>query len=209
MHNTHGVTSEDSTGEVILKVIQDLVAELRQRRRLTRPVTLDSSLARDLGLDSLARVELVNRLERTFNITLPERVFADAETPRDLQRAVLSASPYQDIAKIPELKSLALDEAPSVPYAVHTLTDVLKWHVQAHPDRPHIRFYRDEGEGEIMTYRALMNGASAVAAALQHGGLKPGGRVAIMLPTSDEYFYAFMGILLAGGVPVPIYPPAR
>jgi acyl carrier protein len=176
---------------------------------LTRPVTLDSSLARDLGLDSLARVELVNRLERTFNITLPERVFADAETPRDLQRAVLSASPYQDIAKIPELKSLALDEAPSVPYAVHTLTDVLKWHVQAHPDRPHIRFYRDEGEGEVMTYRALMNGASAVAAALQHGGLKPGGRIAIMLPTSDEYFYAFMGILLAGGVPVPIYPPAR
>ena len=209
MHHAHEAKSEDSTGDVILKVIQVLVAELRRSRRLTRPVTMDSSLARDLGLDSLARVELVNRLERTFNITLPERVFADAETPRDLQRAVLSASPYQDIAKIPELKSLELDEAPSVPYAAHTLTDVLKWHVQAHPDRPHIRFYRDEGEGEIMTYRTLMNGASAVAAALQHGGLKPGGRVAIMLPTSDEYFYAFMGILLAGGVPVPIYPPAR
>jgi acyl carrier protein len=209
VHHAHEAKSEDSTGDVILKVIQDLVAELRRRRRLTRPVTMDSSLARDLGLDSLARVELVNRLERTFNITLPERVFADAETPRDLQRAVLSASPYQDIAKIPELKSPELDEVPSVPYAAHTLTDVLKWHVQAHPDRPHIRFYRDEGEGEIMTYRSLMNGASSIAAALQHSGLKPGGRVAIMLPTSDEYFYAFMGILLAGGVPVPIYPPAR
>jgi acyl carrier protein len=209
VHHAHEAKSEDSTGDVILKVIQDLVAELRRRRRLTRPVTMDSSLARDLGLDSLARVELVNRLERTFSITLPERVFADAETPRDLQRAVLSASPYQDIAKIPELKSPELDEVPSVPYAAHTLTDVLKWHVQAHPDRPHIRFYRDEGEGEIMTYRSLMNGASSIAAALQHSGLKPGGRVAIMLPTSDEYFYAFMGILLAGGVPVPIYPPAR
>lgn len=203
------VHNESATGDLIIRVIQDLIAELRRRRRVTRPVSLDSSLARDLGLDSLARVELVSRLERTFSITLPERVFADAETPRDLQRAVLSASPTRDITKIQYVEPLVLEEVPSVPYAAHTLTDVLKWHVQVHPDRPHIHFYRDEGDGEIITYRTLMNGASAVAAALQHGGLKPGGRVAIMLPTSDEYFFAFMGILLAGGVPVPIYPPAR
>ena len=30
-----------------------------------------------------------------------------------------------------------------------------------------------------------------------------------MLPTSGDFFVAFLGILLAGGVPVPIYPPAR
>ena len=30
-----------------------------------------------------------------------------------------------------------------------------------------------------------------------------------MLPTGAEYLWSFMGILLAGGVPVPIYPPAR
>ena len=30
-----------------------------------------------------------------------------------------------------------------------------------------------------------------------------------MLPTSPEYFYTYLGALLAGGVPVPIYPPAR
>jgi 1-acyl-sn-glycerol-3-phosphate acyltransferase len=30
-----------------------------------------------------------------------------------------------------------------------------------------------------------------------------------MLPTCPEYFFSFFGILLAGGVPVPIYPPAR
>jgi acyl carrier protein len=201
--------NESATGDVIIRVIQDLIAELRRHRKPTRQATMDSSLARDLGLDSLARVELVSRLERTFNISLPERVFADAETPRDLQRAVLSARPSRDITKIRDMQLPELDAAPSVPYAAHTLTDVLKWHVQAHPDRPHIRFYSDEGEGEIITYRTLMNGASAVAAALQHGGLKPSGRVAIMLPTSDEYFFAFMGILLAGGVPVPIYPPAR
>lgn len=30
-----------------------------------------------------------------------------------------------------------------------------------------------------------------------------------MLPTCAEYFYSFLGILMAGGIPVPIYPPAR
>src|SRR5262249_25230237 len=49
----------------------------------------------------------------------------------------------------------------------------------------------------------------AVAAGLQERGLQPGGAVAIMLPTSTEYFHCFLGVLLAGGIPVPIYPPAR
>jgi acyl-CoA synthetase (AMP-forming)/AMP-acid ligase II len=33
--------------------------------------------------------------------------------------------------------------------------------------------------------------------------------VALMLPTGSEFFYCFMGILLAGAVPVPIYPPVK
>ena len=40
-------------------------------------------------------------------------------------------------------------------------------------------------------------------------GLQPGERVAIMLPTSEAFFAAFFGVLYAGGVPTPIYPPAR
>jgi 1-acyl-sn-glycerol-3-phosphate acyltransferase len=39
--------------------------------------------------------------------------------------------------------------------------------------------------------------------------LLPGQTVAIMLPTGTDYFYSFMGILMAGGIPVPLYPPAR
>src|SRR5258708_5373964 len=30
-----------------------------------------------------------------------------------------------------------------------------------------------------------------------------------MLPTSADYLYCFYGVLLAGGIPVPLYPPAR
>src|SRR5262249_34014775 len=37
----------------------------------------------------------------------------------------------------------------------------------------------------------------------------PGGRVSLMLPTSRSFFVTYTGILLAGAVPVPIYPPFR
>ena len=37
----------------------------------------------------------------------------------------------------------------------------------------------------------------------------PGDRIALMLPTSRDFFVAFFAILYAGAVPVPIYPPMR
>jgi acyl-CoA synthetase (AMP-forming)/AMP-acid ligase II len=58
-------------------------------------------------------------------------------------------------------------------------------------------------------YGQLFDQASAVAAGLIENGLEQGQTVAIMLPTGEEFFAAFFGILLAGGVAVPIYPPFR
>ena len=40
-------------------------------------------------------------------------------------------------------------------------------------------------------------------------GVRRGDTVALMLPTGRDFLAAFQGILIAGGVPVPIYPPAR
>lgn len=54
-----------------------------------RDVSLDGSLDRDFGLDSLGRVELFFRIEHRFCITLPERLFSQAETPRNPLRAIL------------------------------------------------------------------------------------------------------------------------
>ncbi|KPK39712.1 MAG: acyl-phosphate glycerol 3-phosphate acyltransferase, partial [Gammaproteobacteria bacterium SG8_47] len=59
------------------------------------------------------------------------------------------------------------------------------------------------------TYQALWDNAVAVAGGLQRQGIEPGHAVAIMLPTSPDYFPSFFGVLLAGAVPVPIYPPVR
>jgi len=205
----------------LLKVVQGLVAELRPKQVANQPVTLDSELMRDLGLDSLARVELLARIEQRFAVTLPERVFAEAETPRDLLRVVLSAAAQTKPSMAVETSELSLDETETVPRSTSTLIEVLQWHVQAHPDRPHIRFYshasdeksentsEDQGEADCLSYAQLWQGAERVAGGLQARGLQAGEAVAIMLPTGSSYFFSFFGILLAGGIPVPIYPPAR
>ena len=39
--------------------------------------------------------------------------------------------------------------------------------------------------------------------------MAPGERVALLLRTEPAFFHAYIGILLAGGVPVPLYPPFR
>ncbi|HSN32669.1 MAG TPA: fatty acyl-AMP ligase, partial [Ideonella sp.] len=59
------------------------------------------------------------------------------------------------------------------------------------------------------THASLRERARRVAAGLQRAGLAGGESVALMLPTSLAFFEAFAGIVLAGGVPIPIYPPFR
>lgn len=199
----------DQTAAELLDVLQQLGEELHSGRKLAGPVVLDSSLDRDLGFDSLGRMELLRRIEDHFDIRLVEQVFVDAVTVRDLLQAILAADAGRKLGVPDQLKSLVVGEAEAVPSQAQTLPDVLDWQVAHQPDRPHIHFYSDQGQAEVLSYRQLHQGAVKVAAGLQQQGLIPGAPVSIMLPSDASYFFAFWGVLLAGGVPVPIYPPTR
>ena len=72
----------------LVAAIREIVAELHPHLDARAGVTLDSSLDRDLGLDSLSRMELLSRLERRFGVTIPEAVMANAETARELLPAL-------------------------------------------------------------------------------------------------------------------------
>ena len=50
------------------------------------------NLTLDLGADDLDRVELVMALERTFEIRIPNEVFADLQTLADVTRYVVASS---------------------------------------------------------------------------------------------------------------------
>ena len=204
----HEISEALISDEALLETIRRLAAELHPSRPAA-PAALDNRLDQDYGFDSLGRVELFLRIEKHFGVSLPENVMANAETPRDLMRAMLAASParHAHAGAVERVSALAAES--ETPDQAATLPQVLEWHVERHPDRPHIVLQDEEGAERTVTYSELGEAARAIAAGLQERGLQPGHAVAIMLPTSADYFFSFFGILLAGGIPVPIYPPAR
>jgi 1-acyl-sn-glycerol-3-phosphate acyltransferase len=170
---------------------------------------LDSSLERDLGLDSLARVELVLRLEREFGASLAEQALAAAETPRDLLRFLLASAGQSPRAADRTVANLAQSAGVRPPAEAQTLVEALAYHVERQPERLTVFMVEDNSSEVTLSYRAIWEGAARYAQCLVEAGLGPGQTVAIMLPTSRDYLFCFYGTLLAGGVPVPLYPPAR
>jgi len=202
-------TSRPPRPEALLATCRELLDELRPEERGRLAPHWDSSLDRDLGLDSLTRMELMRRLELRFGVRLAEAEVAAAETPRDLLRGLLSTSAPEAAVRV-EMDALPQEAVESAPDRTRTLVEALDWHVARHPERTHVHLYGERGErAQSVTYGALREGAARVAAGLQARGLEPGEGVAIMLPTGVEYLHAFLGAILAGGVPVPIYPPMR
>ncbi len=193
--------------EVILDIVGQLRAELHPNHGNRAAVLLDSSLERELGFDSLGRVELCARIERTFEVSLPEQAVATIETPRDLLRALRGAHPTAPMAGA--IRPAAPLPTLAPPAQAETLPEVLDWYVRSAPERAHVHLFTETGQEEVISHAALHRGAHAVAAGLRELGLEPGQTVAIMLPTGRDYFHGFFGVLLAGGVPVPIYPPLR
>jgi 1-acyl-sn-glycerol-3-phosphate acyltransferase len=210
MHDKTDTEQRDRSDALrVLEIVASLVDELHPRAQRAVPVELDSALERDLGFDSLSRVELMLRIERAFGVGLPEQLLTTAETPRDLLRAIQAtdASPEklkENLSLPPMAESVA-----GVPFKSVTLNDMLHWHVGEHAERTHVYLYEAADTASEITYQDLLQGAEKMAAGLQAQGLSRGEMVAIMLPTCRDYLYSFFGILLAGGVPVPIYPPAR
>ncbi|MGD8377967.1 MAG: AMP-binding protein [Gammaproteobacteria bacterium] len=191
----------------LLAVVDRLAREVDPRARGRHRLTPDSRLDRDLGLDSLARAELILRIEQAFGVELPEEAI-NADTPRALEQ-LLRSSPVGGAARRAPEMHLVAEAVWRNPDEVTTLNDVLEWHVRAHPDRNHAYLLGTGDQAESLSYRQLHAGARCVAAGLQARGIVPGKSVAIMLPTGRDYLLTFFGALYAGAVPVPIYPPSR
>src|SRR3984957_1544772 len=191
-----------------------------------------ANLERELGLGSLERVELMLRLGDACGVRLRDRVVAEADTVQNLIDAILaqesaaSASGGAEIARPLIAADFSRTTAstgagasaapararPDVQEQIHqaaTLTEIIRLRGRGEPHRVHIQVYEEDDQPRTITFGDLYERASIVALELRRRGLEPGQTVAIMLPTCAEFFYSFAGILLAGGIPVPIYPPFR
>ncbi|MGH9811846.1 MAG: fatty acyl-AMP ligase [Candidatus Acidiferrales bacterium] len=95
------------------------------------------------------------------------------------------------------------------PPAAATLTEVLLYRARAMPGAPHLLLYDDQERLSTITFAELLVGAGAVARGLSAQGVRRSDTVGLMLPTCKEFFFSFLGTLLEGAVPVPLYPPFR
>jgi 1-acyl-sn-glycerol-3-phosphate acyltransferase len=71
----------------VLAITRDLLREAGNNSA-AEAVRISSSIDRDLSLASIERLELLSRVERTFEISLPENVVADASTLGDIVSAI-------------------------------------------------------------------------------------------------------------------------
>lgn len=198
------MTNEEHTA-CVLQLVRELVAEVHPHD--TPDVTLDTSFEK-LGIGSLELAELLSRMQRQFAVALPSDILTSAETPRDLVQAVARGHVPEDI-DLTAISPPPISAAEATPEAASSLVDALDWHVHTTPDQTHIRIIDESGHACDVTYQALQRDAAAFAVWLQTRDIMPGDTIAIMLPTCRDYFVAFIGVLLAGAVPVPVYPPVR
>lgn len=174
-----------------------------------RGIKMDASLQGDFNIDSMGRAELLQRVEKKWQVTLPDRLLAQAETLGDIADYLASAEEkaplkmnHDVIHDHGEMVSLDLSDA-------DTLIDVLRIYAEKTPEKVHVYFQHEDGSEEPITYGDLYHKALCAAEGLRLLGLMEGETVAIMQPTHPNFFYVFFGVLLAGGIPVPIYPPFR
>jgi acyl carrier protein len=137
--------------EALLGVVRGLVAEVHAHDRAPPAVSLDSRLDSDLGLDSIARVELLVREEKRFAAQLPETVFANVDTVSDLWRELHAAQPAMPRA---DIAGAHLPSAGAAgPASTPTLMDALRWHAAHQAERVHAVFTSGDAETERLTLR--------------------------------------------------------
>ncbi len=200
------MTSQTEAEKVLLTIVRDFLSEFKTERAVNQ-LNINASLERDLGIDSLGRVELFLRIEKGFSIHFDDALMIEANTLKDIAVAIQKAGPIHQT--VLNAFTTPLEKTKFDPLSSKTLTEVLIRRAEEEPNRPHIYLQDEHGQEVIIRYGQLLKLATAVAGGLYKQGLKPGQTVAIMLPTCPQFFYAFFGVLLAGGIPVPIYPPLR
>ena len=189
----------------IVEIVRELLVE-QGKDRGAKSITPKSSFQNDLGLSSLDLVELVVRCETRLDIEIPEEIAEQADTAAGWAKAIQEGS-EQSTSKSAYRIAPPSHDPVALPLQAQTIVDALRWHAEAAHGRVHVHLIH-EGDGRALTCDQLLTSASQVGRGLVALGLVRNDPVAILLPTGADFFDAFFGVMLAGGIAVPVYPPA-
>jgi len=175
----------------VIATVEATLRELHAGDPELPPVLLSSVLDRDLGFDSLGRMELLLRTERACGVDLPADTLQRAETVADLLGAVQRARLQPGVGPTQvagaaghALPGPLITPAPSdaatgqtgPPVHASTLLDVLAWQVQRHPEQTQLVVLADdtqEGGERRISYRQLADASAAIGGSRE---LLPAGR---------------------------------
>jgi acyl-CoA synthetase (AMP-forming)/AMP-acid ligase II len=96
--------------------------------------------------------------------------------------------------------------APAISPKCETLNELLAAAAQTETS---LFFVNRKEEDQEVPMARVREQASSIAADLLARGVCKGDRVALVLPTCAEFVECFFGVLCAGAIPVPLYPPVR
>lgn len=203
--------NENSLEKSVEKKLYSLIEDFLKSLEITithEKLTLSLRIDKDLGFGSLERSELIRRIEKSFGIKLSSQVVRNAITLQEFLDGVLAASPAT-VEFTPALHAESLKIITTSVFDKKTLVEVLEYYSLEFPDRIHIYLQDNDGNELPITYGQLYHHALKVAYGLKKIDVQTGDTVAIMLPTCEDFFYAYMGILIVGAIPVPLYPPLK
>jgi long-chain acyl-CoA synthetase len=87
------------------------------------------------------------------------------------------------------------------PYPDETLVDLVRHRAHERPSAPALRF-----EGAVTSYGTLVREAEAFGRALERRGVRPGDRMALVLPNCPQFVIAELGAWMAGAIVAPVNP---
>lgn len=87
------------------------------------------------------------------------------------------------------------------PYADETILDLVSQRAADNPGAVALRF-----EGAVMSYSTLLQQAMAFGRALEQRGIKPGDRIALVMPNVPQFVIAELGAWMAGAIVAPMNP---
>jgi len=208
-------TDHDSSRDDILEVVAQTLHQSNTSRAEAAAISLDSHLDSDLGFDSLTRAELLVNVERRFGVSCRKRCsitrkrhgISSMPLPRHAANNLPNRASRPRVERAPWNKRTPT--ARILPSPFETLQQALHWHARKHPQRTYLHWVISDHDVRPLSFGDLHNGSLKVANGLYRHDLAQRDTVALMLPTSHDYFYGFFGALYANAIPVPLYPPAR
>ena len=190
-----GAAEAASVPATTRKIVTDYLRELTGRSTIAD----GQHLARDLGLDSLARADMIVWVEREFGF--PQ---GDADALQSVADLMLAACGESIGSQITELKAIpakwqawrAERQRVTIPPG-RTLCEAFLSQALAAPRKPALA---DQNSG-VKTYRNVVTGIFALR---KHIAALPGDRVGIMLPASVGAAVVYLATLFAGKTPVMV-----